>query len=204
MQQLIRTKPQLWGFKTLLHCACLLPAVWLFYLAAIDELGADPVKALIHFYGIGAVHCLLATLLVTPLARWTKTPLLIRCRRLLGLYVAFYATVHILCFLVFEWQLQWADVIDEIIRRPYITVGFVAWLILLALSFTSLKLMQRKMGRRWQQLHSLVYLALALGVLHFYWSQKSPWNEALVYALLGAALLYLKRSNLLAWRKLFK
>ncbi|MBW8192327.1 sulfoxide reductase heme-binding subunit YedZ [Neiella marina] len=204
MPQLITTKPQLWALKLVIHGACLLPAIWLFYLAAIDDLGADPVKELIHFYGIGAVHCLFATLLVSPLSRWRKTPLLMRCRRMLGLYVAFYATFHILCFLVFEWQLQWIDVIDEVIRRPYITVGFIAWLVLMALTTTSLKLIQRKMGARWVQLHSLVYPAFALVLLHFYWSQKSPWNDALLYALAGTLLLYSKRKQLLAWVRLVK
>ncbi|GGA67945.1 protein-methionine-sulfoxide reductase heme-binding subunit MsrQ [Neiella marina] len=201
---MLNTKPQLWLFKTLLHAACLLPAVWMFYLGAIDSLGADPVKALIHFYGIGAVHCLLATLSVSIISKKLRTPLLMRCRRLLGLYVAFYATLHIVCFLVFEWQLQWADVVDEIIRRPYITVGFVAWLIFVALTLTSLQLAQRRMGVKWGQLHSLVYLSLALALLHFYWSQKSPWNEAIIYALAGAVLLYSKRARLMEWRKLFR
>ncbi|MBD1390653.1 sulfoxide reductase heme-binding subunit YedZ [Neiella sp. HB171785] len=204
VQRIIQNHPQLMGFKALLHGACLLPALWIFYLGAIDSLGADPVKALIHFYGIGAVHCLLATLVVSLLSKKLRTPLLMRCRRLLGLYVAFYATLHIVCFLVFEWQLQWAEVIDEIIRRPYITFGFIAWLILVALTLTSFKRAQRAMGARWSQLHSLVYLSLALILLHFYWSQKSPWNQAIAYAFAGAALLYLKRSNLLNWLKLFK
>ena len=190
--------------KTLLHTACLIPAGWVFWQGTQDQLGADPVKSLIHFYGIGAIHCLFATLLMAPLSRWFKTPVFIQCRRLLGLYAFFYACLHMLSFMAFEWQWNWPEIGAEIIKRPYMTVGLLAWVITFALALTSLKAIQRRMGKRWSQLHSLVYLLLFFALLHFYWSQKSPWNQAVLYAAGGTAILLTKRKKLWLWFELFK
>lgn len=203
LQQLLGQRLHLNLFKLALHCACLLPAVWVFWQGAQDLLGADPVKALIHFYGIGAIHCLFATLLVSLLAKWLKTPALMRCRRLLGLYAFFYACLHIFIFMAFEWQWQWKEIGAEIVKRPYMTVGMAAWLIALSLAITSFKVLQRKMGKRWSQLHTLVYVMLTLALVHFYWSQKSPWDSAAIYLLLGAILLSFKRKKLWLWFELF-
>lgn len=200
----IQSPTQLNVFKALLHLVCLTPALWVFWQGAQDQLGADPVKYLIHFYGKGAIHCLFATLLVSLLARHFKTPLLIRCRRLLGLYAFFYMCLHMLSFMMFEWQWNWAEIGAEIVKRPYMTVGFAAWLFTLPLAITSLQVLQRKMGAKWVQLHALVYPVFALGLVHFYWSQKSPWNEAIIYCLLGLCLLACKRNKLFTWLKLVR
>ncbi len=182
----------LWLLKALLHLICLGYAGWTFYLGATDQLGADPVKALIHFYGIGAVHCLFVTLLLAPLSRLLKQPMWIRCRRLMGLYTFFYASCHLLCFIAFEWLWQWQDIFGEIALRPYMTLGFAAWCIGLALAVTSTRGIQRMMGKRWGQLHQLVYLMLGLAVIHYYWSQKSLINPALVYLFAASILLLFK------------
>ncbi|MCM2681315.1 sulfite oxidase heme-binding subunit YedZ [Echinimonas agarilytica] len=201
---LIRSKNHLLVIKLLLHVTCLTPAVWMFWLGATDMLGADPVKALIHFYGIGSIHCLFATLAVSPAIRWTKTPALLQVRRMLGLYAAFYASMHIICFVVFEWQLQWLEIGKEIIKRPYITVGMVTWVLLAILSFTSFKRAQRALGKRWGQVHALVYPLLVLALVHFYWSQKSPLNEAILYGMLGVSLLAWRQNKLFIWFEFFR
>jgi methionine sulfoxide reductase heme-binding subunit len=136
--------------KLVIHLGALIPLIYTFYLATIDELGADPVMALIHFTGIGAFNLLLLSLLVSPLAKWLKQGLLLRVRRLIGLYAFTYACSHFLSYVIFELQLDWRLIISEIIKRPYITVGFIALLILTSLAATSTQAMQRKLRSTWQ------------------------------------------------------
>jgi sulfoxide reductase heme-binding subunit YedZ len=183
--------------KVFIHLAALSPLVYTFYLATIDQLGADPVMALIHFTGIGAFNLLLLSLTVSPAAKWLKQGLLLRVRRLVGLYAFTYALSHFLTYIVFELQLDWALVISEIIKRPYITVGFVAFLLLTTLTLTSTQTMQRKLKKNWQKLHNWVYVALLLIALHFIWSVKSDVVEPLIYWAMALTLLALRKDKFL-------
>ena len=183
--------------KVFIHLAALIPLVYTFYLATIDQLGAEPVMALIHFTGIGAFNLLLLSLTVSPTAKWLKQGLLLRVRRLVGLYAFTYALSHFLTYIVFELQLDWALVISEIIKRPYITVGFSAFLILATLTVTSTQAMQRKLKTKWQKLHNWVYVALLLIALHFIWSVKSDIVEPLIYWAMALALLALRKDKFL-------
>ena len=185
--------------KTAIHLGAFLPLAYTFYLAASDQLGGDPVEALLHFTGIGGFNLLLLSLLVSPLAKKFKQALLLRVRRLLGLYAFVYALVHLLSYIVFELQLNWALLVSEIIKRPYITVGFAAFLILTALALTSSQLAQRKLKARWQRLHNWVYLALLLVALHFIWSVKSDLTEPLIYWAMALFLLAQRKSKLQQW-----
>ena len=185
--------------KIVIHLAALLPLIYTFYLAANDQLGGDPVEALLHFTGIGGFNLLLLSLLVSPLAKKLKQGLLLRVRRLLGLYAFVYALVHLLSYIVFELQLNWALLFSEIVKRPYITVGFGGFLILAALALTSSQLAQRKLKARWQQLHNWVYLALLLVALHFIWSVKSDLVEPLIYWAMALFLLAQRKSKLQHW-----
>lgn len=169
------------------------------YLTITDKISGDPVDALLHFSGLGSLNLLLITLAVTPLAMMLKASGLIKVRRLLGLYSFFYAVLHLLTFIVFELQLEWKLIITEIIERPFITVGFLAWLILLILTFTSTKAIQRKMGKRWQSTHNWIYVASPLIVIHFYWSVKSEIIEPILYGFLLAALFWLRKDKLKIW-----
>lgn len=126
-------------------------------------LSADPVKDIQHFTGRTALKFLLATLLITPLARYAKQPLLIRTRRLLGLWCFVWATLHLTSYALLELGVNNLTLFgQELITRPYLTLGIVSWLILLALALTSTQAMQRKLGKRWQQLHNFVYLVAIL------------------------------------------
>lgn len=155
----------------------------------IDALGADPVAAIEHELGIWALRLLLATLAVTPLRQLLGQPGLLRVRRMLGLYAFAYASLHFAAYLVLDLRGWWAQVLAEIVDRPYITVGFAAWLLLVPLAVTSTRGWMRRLGRRWGQLHRLVYATAVLGVLHFWWVVKSDVREPLLYALILAALL---------------
>jgi sulfoxide reductase heme-binding subunit YedZ len=182
--------------KLFIHLAALLPIINAYYLAFSDQLGADPVEAIIHFTGIGAFNLLLLSLAITPISKRFKLSLLLKIRRLVGLYSFVYALCHLANFLVFEVQFDWVLFINEIIERPYITVGMVGLLILLSLAVTSISLLKRRMGKRWQKLHNWVYLAVTLVGIHFYWSVKSEIIEPSIYLLITLFLLSLRFKKL--------
>ena len=194
-------KDKVFWLKCCIHLSALGLLVNQYYLAIYDQLGGDPVKAMIHFTGIGALNLLVITLLISPLVKRFKITWLMMLRRLLGLYAFVYALCHILNFLFFEVQFDWQLFISEIIERPYITVGLVAFIILFALAMTSISRIQRKMGRRWQTLHNNVYLASILVGVHFYWSVKSEIIEPSIYLFVVLILITLRKQKILRWFK---
>lgn len=177
------------GLKALAHALALLPLALLVRGALGDTLGADPVAAITHATGDWALRLLLLGLALTPLRRIIGQPWPIRLRRLVGLYAFFYASLHLATYLVLDLGSYWSQILEDIVKRPYITVGFLAWLLLVPLALTSTKGWIRRLGRRWGQLHKLVYAVAALGVLHFVWLVKSDLREPLVYAGVLALLL---------------
>ncbi|WP_371377602.1 protein-methionine-sulfoxide reductase heme-binding subunit MsrQ [Thalassotalea aquiviva] len=185
--------------KALIHFSALLPAVIMYYLAILDRLGADPVEQIIHFTGISGLNVLLLTLSVTPLAKTFRQGWLMQVRRLLGLYGFFYACLHILSFLFFELQFDFSLFIDEVIKRPYISIGMLAFILLLALAITSLNPLKRLMGKRWQWLHNFNYLLVALVCIHFYWSVKSAVYQPLLYIAILLGLLWFRKDKFQRW-----
>lgn len=177
------------GLKALAHALALLPLAGLVQGVINDSLGADPVAALTHATGDWALRLLLLGLALTPLRRLTRQAWPIRFRRLVGLYAFFYACLHLAVFLVLDLGGYWTQIFEDIVKRPYITVGFAAWLLLVPLAFTSTRGWMRRLGKRWVQLHRLVYAIGVLAVLHFLWLVKSDLREPLVYAAILAALL---------------
>ena len=171
---------------------CLLPFAWLVYSAATADLGPDPAESIMHITGEWALRLLLLTLLVSPLRQWPGWPVVLRLRRMLGLYTFFYACVHLMSFCHFYIGWTAGALIEELAERPYITVGFAAWLLMLPLAVTSTRGMQRRLRRNWQRLHRLVYAVAVLACCHILWQARSDIGEALMYILLFAALL--------AWR----
>ena len=185
-------RPVVW-LKALAHLACATPLALIAADIARQDLGPDPVAQVEHRTGIWALRLLLATLAITPLRRLSGWNGLVRYRRLLGLWAFAYACAHLATYLVLDLGGYWAQVFTEIAKRPYITVGFTAWLLLVPLAATSTQAMVRRLGRRWQALHRLVYAAAILASLHFIWVVKSGKAiariEPLVYAAILAALL---------------
>ncbi|MBA6230752.1 MULTISPECIES: protein-methionine-sulfoxide reductase heme-binding subunit MsrQ [unclassified Colwellia] len=179
-------------FKSFIHLAALLPLVNAYYLAFTDQLGADPVEAIIHFTGIGAFNLLLLSLVITPISKRFKISLLVKFRRLVGLYSFTYALLHLTNFLVFEVQFDWLLFLNEIIDRPYITIGMAGLLILLTLAITSISALKKRMGKNWQKLHNWVYLAVIFVGIHFYWSVKSDIIEPSIYLFISITLLALR------------
>jgi sulfoxide reductase heme-binding subunit YedZ len=172
--------------------ACLVPFFLLVWAAVNGSLGPDPAESIMHSTGEWSLRLLVLTLLVSPLRQYWKLPVLLKLRRMLGLYTFFYATVHLATFAHFYVGWTPAIVVEELIERPYITAGFIAWLIMVPLAFTSTRGMQRRLGRSWLRLHQLIYFTALLGCLHLLWQARSDITEAVVYAAI--------MSLLLAWR----
>ncbi|MBS7455801.1 sulfite oxidase heme-binding subunit YedZ [Coralloluteibacterium stylophorae] len=188
-----RPQPRWIAAKTLVHLLALVPAGVLGWrvLDAFqggDALGADPVAAITHFTGLWALRMLLVSLAITPLRRLTGWPGWVRFRRMLGLYAFFYASLHFATYLFLDLGGLWAQILEDLTTRSYIIVGFGAWLILLALASTSTTRAIRRLGRRWAQLHRLVYVAAVLAVLHFVWLVKADLREPALYAAILAVL----------------
>jgi sulfoxide reductase heme-binding subunit YedZ len=189
--------------KPLLFLFCMLPLVHLLLRAFQVSgfgLGANPIEELLHELGLWGLKFLLLTLAVTPLRTWFSWPWLTRYRRMLGLFAFFYIVLHFLTYAVLDQGLQLAPVIEDVIKRPYITLGMLGLVLLIPLALTSNRVMMRKLGKRWKTLHRSVYLIAVLGVWHFYWQVKLDTLEALVYAATLAVLLasrapYFKRSS---------
>ncbi|MBJ6977939.1 protein-methionine-sulfoxide reductase heme-binding subunit MsrQ [Luteimonas sp. MC1895] len=181
--------------KAVVHALALAPLALLGWKAwqvggsDIDALGADPVAAIEHELGLWALRLLLVTLAISPLRQWLGRPELLRFRRLLGLWAFAYASLHFSAWLVLDLRGWWSQVFVEIAERPYITVGFAAWLLLLPLAVTSTRGWMRRLGRNWGRLHRLVYAIAVLAVLHFWWVVKSDVREPLLYAAILAVLL---------------
>ncbi|GLP96473.1 protein-methionine-sulfoxide reductase heme-binding subunit MsrQ [Paraferrimonas sedimenticola] len=187
--------------KTLMHLLALLPLVGLFWAANAGRLGGDPVQYIIHFTGKGALNCLMITLLLTPLARKFKQGWLLQCRRLIGLYVILYASVHLLSFIALDLVWDWSLLASEIVERPYILLGMLSWSLLLALTVTSPMAVRRRMGGQWQRLHFWIYPLILLVVWHYYWSVRSEVVEPIIYALVAIWLLSLRKDKLKAFAK---
>lgn len=177
-----------WGLKPAIFTLCLLPAALMLLDAVDGRLGANPVEALLHRTGDWTLRLLLATLAVTPLRRLTGRSWLLRLRRMLGLFAFFYAVLHVVVYVWLDRQLTWMEIVVDIAERPYITLGFVAFVILLVLAATSPRAVVRRLGRNWKRLHRAVYAAAVLGVLHFWWLVKADITEPAVYAVALAVL----------------
>jgi sulfoxide reductase heme-binding subunit YedZ len=175
-------KPALWILG-------LAPLLYLLNRIRIGDLGFDPIRTVTHFTGRTAIIILFITLAVTPVRRITGWNPLIKVRRLIGLFAFFYATIHFLIYAVFDRELSVAGLGEDIAKRPWITVGFTVFLILLTLAVTSPQAMVRKLGKRWQTLHRLIYLAAGGAVLHFTWAQKKDISLPLIYAAVLAVIL---------------
>ncbi|KAF1717984.1 protein-methionine-sulfoxide reductase heme-binding subunit MsrQ [Pseudoxanthomonas yeongjuensis] len=190
-----KTSPGLIAAKTLVHIAALIPLAilaWQFYdvwKTGSDALGADPVAEVEHRLGLWALRLLMIALAITPLRQLTGQPMLIRFRRMLGLYAFFYACLHFAAYLGLDLRGYWTQIFADIVKRPYITVGFSAWLLLVPLAITSTKGWIKRLGRNWGRLHKLVYAVGVLAVLHFWWLVKSDTREPLLYASILVALL---------------
>ncbi|MFI3190808.1 MAG: protein-methionine-sulfoxide reductase heme-binding subunit MsrQ [Methylococcales bacterium] len=167
----------------------LIPLARLIIAAYYDSLGANPIEKITHRTGYWTLAFLLITLSITPLRRLTGWSWLARFRRMIGLFSFFYASIHFLTYLVLDQFFDWANISKDIIKRPYITVGFAAFVLLIPLAITSTNRMTKWLGgKRWRLLHSLIYPIAIGGVLHFWWLVKKDITEPLNFTLLLSIL----------------
>ena len=186
--------------KPVIFALCLLPFAWLLFAAITDQLGANPAEALVRSTGDWTLRFLCIVLAVTPLRTIANLPALARYRRMLGLFVYFYVLMHSLSYSWFDMEFVVADIIKDIIKRPFILVGFSAFVLLTPLAATSFNRAIKTLGaKRWQLLHKLVYVVAGLGLLHFFWmrSGKNDFAEVAIYAVILGVLLGWR-----LWRKL--
>ncbi len=176
-------------FKPLLFVLLLVPALYYGWGLWQDELGANPLEAVIRGLGDWALRILLITLLMSPLRRLINWAQALRLRRMLGLYAYFYVVLHLLGYLWFDQFFDWEEIWFDILERPFITIGMVAVVLLTPLAITSTKSMIRRLGKNWKRLHSLVYLISILAVIHFWWMVKLDVTEPAIYSVILAVLL---------------
>jgi sulfoxide reductase heme-binding subunit YedZ len=177
--------------KVLVWAACLYPVLSLVYRAVFTSLGPDPTRTITYTTGLATIRLLVISLAITPLRRLSpKLSWAIRFRRLLGLFAFFYASLHLLTYLGLYSYFDIRQIGSNIVKQRYVTAGMTAWLLLLPLALTSTKAAIRKMGKRWQKLHRLVYVAAILGVIHYWWLVKPGVRTPLtITVLLGLVLL---------------
>ncbi|WP_049721196.1 protein-methionine-sulfoxide reductase heme-binding subunit MsrQ [Gilvimarinus polysaccharolyticus] len=175
--------------RVILAVLMLAPFAWISYAAVTQQLGADPAKTIVLFTGEWTIYSLFFTLSVSPLVRFLKWRWLMPHRRMLGLFALFYALCHLLSYMVFILGLDMSRFLSELAKRPYITAGAPAILILIALGVTSTQGMMRRLGKNWQRLHKLVYVALFLGWIHVLWQVRSSYFDAVLYGVITALLL---------------
>jgi methionine sulfoxide reductase heme-binding subunit len=178
--------------KVVLFVMALLPFAWLLYGVVTNNLGANPTEYLTRATGDWTLRFLCITLAVTPLRTITATPQLARFRRMLGLFVYFYAVLHLLCYVWFDMEFNLADIIADIPKRTFILVGFAAFVLLTPMAATSFNRAIKAMGaKRWQMLHKAIYVIAVLAVLHFFWMRagKNNFTEVAVYAAILSVLL---------------
>jgi len=167
--------------KPLLFLILLLPFAWLLYAVFTENLGANPVEYLLHELGAWSLRFILLTLLMTPLRRFSGWSWPLKVRRMIGLFAFFYVCLHLLVYAGLDLEFNWPFLTEDVLERPYITIGFLAWLLLIPLAVTSNRVMIRKLGKRWKSLHKLVYLVASLGIIHFFWLVKKDLREPLIY-----------------------
>jgi sulfoxide reductase heme-binding subunit YedZ len=190
---------QLKLLKAVLLIAACMPFLRLVVFTFTDQLGANPVEFITRNTGDWTLYFLCITLAVTPLRRFTGWNWLVRLRRMLGLFAFFYVSLHFLTFLWFDHFFDVAEMLKDVVKRPFITVGFAAFLLLIPLALTSTNAMIKRLGgKRWQLLHRLIYLIAPLGILHYWWMKagKNDFSQPILFGLIVAALLLLR----LYWR----
>lgn len=187
------------AIKVVLFFVCLIPLANLIWLGIFTQLGTNPIEKITHSTGEWTLIFLMITLSITPIRQLSGLSWLIKLRRMIGLYAFFYASLH---FITYIWLDQFFDVyamFKDVIKRPFITVGFAAFILLIPLAITSTNAMLKKLGgKRWQKLHRLVYVIAILGVVHYWWLVKKDISEPLIYAVILAILLGYR---VWAWRQ---
>ncbi|HEU5451506.1 MAG TPA: protein-methionine-sulfoxide reductase heme-binding subunit MsrQ [Terriglobales bacterium] len=175
--------------KVAVFLACLGPCAWLGWRALHQDLTANPIEYITHFTGDWTLRFLLITLAITPLRRLTGQHWLIKFRRMLGLFAFFYVTLHLATYVVLDHFFDFHEMIADVYKRPYITAGMTGLLLMLPLAITSTQGWIRRLGKKWQMVHRLIYFSAAAGVVHYWWLVKADVSKPEQYAVILGGLL---------------
>ena len=179
-------------FKPFVFILCLLPLGIIILDIYYNNLGAEPVKKIMNHFGEWTLIFICLTLTMSPLKRITNLGFWIKFRRMLGLFVFFYATIHLLTYVGLDYRFDWEPIINDVLKKKYIFIGFSAWLLLIPLAITSSQKMIKILGRNWKNLHKLVYVIAIFGSLHYIWLSKTIFFKPLIYTLIIVVLLALR------------
>jgi len=179
-------------FKTFVFIICLWPLGIIILDIYYNDLGAEPVKKIMNHFGEWTLIFICLTLAMSPLKRVTNLSFWIKFRRMLGLFVFFYATIHLLTYVGLDYRFDWEPIINDVLKKNYIFIGFSAWLLLIPLAITSSQKMIKILGRNWKNLHRLVYVIAIFGSLHYIWLSKTIFFKPLIYTLIIVVLLALR------------
>ena len=176
-------------YKIIVFLICLWPIYSILYAIYFNSLGAEPVKKITHHFGEWTLIFICLTLSMSPLKKITNSNIWISYRRMLGLFVFFYATIHMLTYVGLDYWFDWNSIFDDVIKKKYIFIGFAAWMLLIPLAITSSQKMVRLLKKKWKRIHRLIYIIAIFGVLHYIWLSKTIFFGPLIYLIIIIILL---------------
>ena len=179
-------------FKPGVFILSTIPFLFIFYKIYFNKLGPEPVKEITHFTGEWTLIFICLTLSMTPLKRLTNLTMWVSFRRMLGLFVFFYASLHLLTYIGIDYRFNWQPILDDVFKKKYIFIGFAAWVLLIPLAITSSQKMIKLLKNNWKRLHRLIYIIAIFGSLHYIWLSKTIFFKPLVYLVIILVLLALR------------
>ena len=179
-------------FKTIVFLLCLWPLIVISLDIYYNELGAEPVKKIMNHFGEWTLIFICLTLSMSPLKKFTNLSIWTKFRRMLGLFVFFYATIHLLTYIGLDYRFDWQPILNDVLKKKYIFIGFSAWLLLIPLAITSSKKMIKILKNKWKVLHKLIYVIAIFGSLHYIWLSKTIFFKPLIYTIIIIVLLALR------------
>ena len=178
-------------YKQSIFILCTIPFLFIFYKILFSKLGPEPVKEITHFTGEWTLIFICLTLSMSPLKRFTNLSIWISFRRMLGLFIFFYATLHLLTYIGLDYRFDWNPIFDDVIKKKYVFIGFAAWLLMVPLAITSSQKMIKLLRNNWKKIHRLIYVIAIFGSFHYIWLSKTIFFKPLIYFII---ILHLHKS----------
>lgn len=179
-------------YKPSIFILCTIPFLFIFYKILFSKLGPEPVKEITHFTGEWTLIFICLTLSMSPLKRFTNLSIWISFRRMLGLFIFFYATLHLLTYIGLDYRFDWSPIFDDVIKKKYVFIGFAAWLLMVPLAITSSQKMIKLLRNNWKKIHRLIYVIAIFGSFHYIWLSKTIFFKPLIYFIIIVVLLLLR------------
>ena len=179
-------------YKPSIFVLCTIPFLFIFYKILFSKLGPEPVKEITHFTGEWTLIFICLTLSMSPLKRFTNLSIWISFRRMLGLFIFFYATLHLLTYIGLDYRFDWSPIFDDVIKKKYVFIGFAAWLLMVPLAITSSQKMIKLLRNNWKKIHRLIYVIAIFGSFHYIWLSKTIFFKPLIYFIIIVVLLLLR------------